>query len=147
MEIKEYKSGNYLKKILGSNDDFYMILSGKILELEIKYIKTNMTFKEYILYLTKLYLLKEDYLYKIFSVDFIQAVDAINNKKILLSCECPIKTHTKLVFFILEWDEINKNFREIKRIENLNCKMICRFKKNNAILYTKYGINMIVVPN
>ena len=64
MEIKEYKSGNYLKKILGSNDDFYMILSGKILELEIKYIKTNMTFKEYILYLTKLYLLKEDYLYK-----------------------------------------------------------------------------------
>ena len=64
MEIMEYKSGNYLRKIFGMNDNFYMILSGKILELEIKYIKTNMSFKEYILYLSKLILLKEDYLYK-----------------------------------------------------------------------------------
>jgi len=64
MEIKEYNTGNYLKKLLGNNDDFYMVLSGKILELEIKYIKTNMTFKDYILFLTKLYLLKEEFLYK-----------------------------------------------------------------------------------
>ena len=64
MELKEYNTGKYLKKLLGNNDDFYMVLSGKILEIEIKYIKTNMTFKDYILYLTKLYLLKEDYLYK-----------------------------------------------------------------------------------
>ena len=64
MEIIEYTSGNYLRKVLGMNDDFYMILSGKILELEIKYIKTNMSFKEYILYLTRLYLLKEENLYK-----------------------------------------------------------------------------------
>ena len=64
MEIKEYISGNYLRKVLGRNDDFYMILSGKILLLEIKYVKIYMTFNEYILYLTKLYLLKEVYLYK-----------------------------------------------------------------------------------
>ena len=64
MEIKEYNTGNYLKKLLGNNDNFYMVLSGKILEIEIKYIKTNMTFKDYILFLTKLYLLKEEYLYK-----------------------------------------------------------------------------------
>ena len=64
MEIKEYNTGKYLKKLLGNNDDFYMVLSGKILEIEIKYIKTNMTFKDYILFLTKLYLLKEEYLYK-----------------------------------------------------------------------------------
>ena len=63
MEIKEYKSGNYVRRILGNNDDFYMILSGSVLELEIKYICTTMTFKEYILYLTKLYLLNEDHLY------------------------------------------------------------------------------------
>ena len=64
MEIKEYNTGKFLKKLLGNNDDFYMVLSGKILEIEIKYIKTIMTFKDYILFLTKLYLLKEDYLYK-----------------------------------------------------------------------------------
>ena len=64
MEIKEYNSGNFIKKVFGKIDDFYMILSGKILEFEIKYIRTNMTFKEYILYLTRIYLLKEEYLYK-----------------------------------------------------------------------------------
>ena len=64
MEIKEYNSGNFIKKVFGKIDDFYMILSGKILEFEIKYIRTNMTFKEYILFLTRLYLLKEEHLYK-----------------------------------------------------------------------------------
>ena len=64
MEIKEYNSGNFIKKVFGKIDDFYMILSGKILEFEIKYIRTNMTFKEYILYLTRIYLLKEEHLYK-----------------------------------------------------------------------------------
>ena len=64
MEIKEYNSGNFIKKVFGKIDVFYMILSGKILEFEIKYIRTNMTFKEYILYLTRIYLLKEEHLYK-----------------------------------------------------------------------------------
>jgi len=64
MEIKEYNSGNFIKKVLGKIDDFYMILSGKILEYEIKYIRSNMTFKEYILFLTRLFLLKEEHLYK-----------------------------------------------------------------------------------
>lgn len=63
MEIKEYKSGDYIRKVLGSGDDFYMILSGTVLELGIKYINTIMTFKEFILFITKLYLLKENYLY------------------------------------------------------------------------------------
>jgi hypothetical protein len=45
MEIKEYNSGNFIKKVLGKIDEFYMILSGKTLEFEIKYIRTNMTFK------------------------------------------------------------------------------------------------------
>ena len=64
MEIKEYNSGNFIKKVFGKIDDFYMILSGKTLEFEIKYIRTNMTFKEYILFLTRIYLLKEEHLYK-----------------------------------------------------------------------------------
>lgn len=90
---------------------------------------------------------KECFIYEKNNVNYVQSVDVINNRKILLSCNCPKKSQTKLVLFILEWDEINMNFREIKNIENLNCKMICRFKKNNAILYTKYGVNMIVIPN
>lgn len=63
MEIREYKTGEYIRTILGKNDDFYMVLSGSVSELEIKYITTIMTFKEYVLFLTKLYLLKENYLY------------------------------------------------------------------------------------
>ena len=63
MEIIDYRSGKFIRKILEKNDDFYMILSGCVLELEIKYISIKMTFKEYIIFLTKLYLLKENYLY------------------------------------------------------------------------------------
>ena len=62
--MKRINSGNFIKKVFGKIDDFYMILSGKILEFEIKYIRTNMTFKEYILFLTRIYLLKEEHLYK-----------------------------------------------------------------------------------
>jgi hypothetical protein len=90
---------------------------------------------------------KECFIYEKNNVNYVQSVDVINNRQILLSCDCPKKSHSKLVLFILEWDEINMNFKEIKIIENLNCKIICRFKKNNAILQSKYGVNMIVVPN
>ena len=65
MEIKEYNKGHLFHRILSENvnNNFRMILKGKVMELGIKYIKKNLSFKEYFLYLTKIFLLKEKYLY------------------------------------------------------------------------------------
>ena len=65
MEIKEYNKGHLFYKILSENvnNNFRMILKGNVMELGIKYIKKNLSFKEYFLYLAKIYLLKEKYLY------------------------------------------------------------------------------------
>ena len=65
MEIKEYNKGHLFHRILSENvnNNFRMILKGNVMELGIKYIKKNLSFKEYFLYLTKIFLLKEKYLY------------------------------------------------------------------------------------
>lgn len=65
LQKKEYNNNYCFQKILceNSNNIFTMILKGSILEVGIKYIKINVTFKEYILYLTKIYLLEEKCLY------------------------------------------------------------------------------------
>ena len=65
MQIKEYNKGHFFYKILSNNvnNNFRMILRGNLMELGIKYIKKNLSFKEYFLYLTKIYLLNEKYLY------------------------------------------------------------------------------------
>ena len=62
-QIKEFNKGYFFRNILGVNNDFIMLLKGKIMEFGIKYIHTTMTFQEYILYLTKIYLLNEKYVY------------------------------------------------------------------------------------
>lgn len=65
MQIKEYSKCHIFQKILSDNPNhnFIMILKGNVIELGIKYIKKNLTFKEYFLYLTKLFLLKEESLF------------------------------------------------------------------------------------
>ena len=63
MEIREYNRGSFLRKIFEINNDFLMILRGKVMEFEIKYIKTSMSFIEYILFLTKIFLLNETQIY------------------------------------------------------------------------------------
>ena len=65
LQIKECIQGHFFQRILSDNfgNNFIMILKGSIMELGIKYVKKNITFREYILFLTKIYLLKEKYLY------------------------------------------------------------------------------------
>ena len=62
MQIKEYSKCHIFQNILSENpnNNFIMILKGNVVELGIKYIKKNLTFKEYYLYLTKLFLLQEE---------------------------------------------------------------------------------------
>ena len=65
LQIKEYKTGFCFHKILSKNENnnLIMILKGSVMELGVKYIKKYLSFKEYILYLTKIYLLNEKLLY------------------------------------------------------------------------------------
>lgn len=73
------------------------------------------------------------------NMDFIESIDLINDTNILLSCNL----NNKLTTFILEIDNVNKTFKEKKKIEDLDCKLIRKIDTNKVILYTKYGVNII----
>ena len=64
VHIKEFRRGEFIQKILDKHNNFNIILFGDVLQLGIKFIEVHISFKEYILYLTKLFLLNEMYLYK-----------------------------------------------------------------------------------
>ena len=65
MQTKEFNKGFFFQRILSdnSNNVFTMILKGHVAEFGIKYVKKSLSFKEYVLFLTKMYLLKEKSLY------------------------------------------------------------------------------------
>ena len=77
--------------------------------------------------------------YDSINMDYIESVDLINDKEILLTSNI----NNKLITFILELDETNKTFKEKKKIEDLECKLIRKIRKNKIILYTKYGLNIL----
>ena len=63
MQIKEFYKGHFFRKIYETNNDFIMLLKGKIMEFEVKYINISMSFQEFILFVTNLFLLDEKFLY------------------------------------------------------------------------------------
>ena len=72
-------------------------------------------------------------------MDSIESIDLINDTDILLSCYL----NNKLTTYILEIDIVNKTFKEKKKIEDLDCKLIRKIEANKVILYMKYGDNII----
>ena len=54
-QIKDFSKGHFFRNLFGTNNDFIMLLKGKILEFGIKYVSTTMSFKEYLLYLANIY--------------------------------------------------------------------------------------------
>ena len=62
IKYHKYNKGSVIQHIGSVDDIFYINLTGSILRLDIKYKTFNMTFKDYILYLTKLFLLNEYYM-------------------------------------------------------------------------------------
>ena len=62
-QIKDFSKGHFFRNLFGTNNDFIMLLKGKILEFGIKYVSTTMSFKEYLLYLANIYLLDEKFIY------------------------------------------------------------------------------------
>ena len=87
MQIKEFNAGFCFQRILADNlnNNFIMILKGNVAEFGIKYVKKSLSFREYFLFLTKLYLLKEKSLYwdcmkkNVESFPFDQFKDVIKN--------------------------------------------------------------------
>ena len=57
-----FKKGKIIQHLSQNDNYFYMIVTGTVAKLSIQYKKINMSFKEYILNLTKLKLLEEYFL-------------------------------------------------------------------------------------
>ena len=64
LKYNRYKKGNFIKHTYDSDNFFYMIFSGNIAKIDIKYIRTYFTFEDYLKHLIKLKLLGEHYVYK-----------------------------------------------------------------------------------
>ena len=64
LKYSRYKKRNFIKHSYDSDNFFYMIFSGDIAKIDIKYTRAYVTFKEYLINLIKLKLLGENYVYK-----------------------------------------------------------------------------------
>ena len=59
INYKKFQKGSIIKYICEDDHLFYITISGKILKIDINYKKCYAPFKDYILFLTRLYLLNE----------------------------------------------------------------------------------------
>ena len=115
IQIKEFNKGHFFRRIYETNADFIMLLRGKIMEFEIKYVYKSISFKEYILFVIKLFLLKEKFLY----------YDCIEKNKEAFPFNI-------FKYFItnnpasLEIPEEEKNHNDKKWIKDINIIEICK---------------------
>ena len=59
----KYQKGQFIKHCYDSDNFFYMIFSGKVAKIDIKYKRLYLSFKEYLIHLIRLRLLGENYIY------------------------------------------------------------------------------------
>ena len=64
LKYSKYKKGKFIRHSYDSDNFFYMLFSGNIAKIDIKYTRTYISFKEYLSHLIKLKLLGENYIYK-----------------------------------------------------------------------------------
>ena len=107
IEYHKFTKGKIIQHISQGDNYFYMIVTGKVAKIGLKYKKSNMSFKEYILHLTKLQLLEEYFLMN----DCIE-----KNKEIF-----PFKTEKNMIKLFqqiqnFDFDEELKSI--IKKLEN-----------------------------
>ena len=62
IDYHRFIKGKIIQHVAQGDNYFYMIVTGKVVKVGIKYKKSHMSFKEYILHLTKLQLLEEYFL-------------------------------------------------------------------------------------
>ena len=106
INYKKCQKGSIIKYICEGDRFFYMTISGKILKIDINYIKCFIPFKDYILYLTKLYLLNEK--------KIVHECLLINNKVIPIPLDTDIIKFGKSIKDFDYEDELKKIENEIK---------------------------------
>ena len=137
-EISFYDKIN-LGKIF-SLENFDIDDKTKIFEISKNYICIAHKSKINIINLTEK---KMCYSYEKKDINYMECLEVINNK-ILASCK---NKDNKLILLIMEWDDKSIVLREKEAIDELECKMICKINENKAILYTKYGLNLLELKN
>ena len=111
----KYRQGQIIQRMCEGDNYFYMILTGKIAKIGIKYKKLTATIKEYILYISKLQLLEEFFLLND-SIEKNQDIFPIKYEKNM------IKIFQKIQSFDYK-NELKKIKKQIKNSEwkkNLN---------------------------
>lgn len=63
LKYSKYQKGQFIKHPYDSDDFFYMIFSGDVAKIDIKYNRLYISFKDYLYHLIKLKLLGEDHIY------------------------------------------------------------------------------------
>ena len=121
LKYNRYKKGNFIKRTYESDKFFYMIFSGNIAKIDIKYTRTYITFKEYLKHLIKLKLLGEDYVYKKCLKNNKKIFPFDENIDILTTKDINLKHYDDLIKKIK--NEINnspwyKEDNEIKNVQN-----------------------------
>ena len=107
IDYHRFLKGKIIQHIAQGDNYFYMIVTGKVAKIGIKYKKSNMSFKEYILHLTKLQLLDEYFLMN----------DSIEKNKEIFPFKLE-KNMIKLFQKIQNFDFDKEMKKIIKKIEN-----------------------------
>ena len=63
LKYSKYQKGQFIKHCYDPDNFFYMIFSGNVAKIDIKYNRLYLSFKEYLIHLIKLRLLGENYIY------------------------------------------------------------------------------------
>lgn len=137
LQYHKYKKGKFIKHSYDLDNFFYMVLSGKVAKIDIKYCRMYLSFKEYLKHLIKLKLLEENYIYrkcikknkKVFPFD--------ENINVLTTKEINIEHYQELIKNIK--DEINNSFW-IKNKNNINIQDFLSLY-NPEIINSKFDFN------
>ena len=87
---------------------------------------------------------KECHCYEKDYINYLETAEVINSKEILISYK---NKDNILILSIFEWDDNKKILKQKTFIEDLESKMISKINKNQAMLLTKYGLNLLELRN
>jgi len=127
IKYTKFQKGTTIQSVCQDDKLFYMIITGKILKLNIKYKNIYSSLKEFIIYLSKLYILDELYLYN----DCIKKNQQVFPIKENIDI---IKYANKIKFFDFK--------SEIKKIQNMKEEIL--FNNYNEKIKKKLNISDIL---
>jgi hypothetical protein len=127
IKYTKFQKGTTIQSVCQDDKLFYMIITGKILKLNIKYKNIYSSLKEFIIYLSKLYILDELYLYN----DCIKKNQQVFPIKENIDI---IKYANKIKFFDFK--------SEIKNIQNMKEEIL--FNNYNEKIKKKLNISVIL---